>query len=50
MFWDANGKIGVVNANTLSVSNVVSLLGPIGRGIGGNGNGSGYWAMVDYFI
>lgn len=50
MFWDVSGKVGVFNANNLGVSSVVSLMGPIGRGVGGNSNGGGYWAMVSYFL
>ena len=49
MFWDVSGKVGIFNANNLVVSSLVSLLGPIARGIGGNNNGGGYWAMMSYF-
>jgi hypothetical protein len=49
MFWDVSGKVGIFNANNLVVSSLVSLLGPIARGVGGNNNGGGYWAMMSYF-
>lgn len=50
LFWDVSGKVGIFNSNNLAVSSIVSLMGPVGRGVGGNSNGGGYWAMLSYFL
>lgn len=49
MFWDYSGKVGIVNAENLNVSTVVSIMNPINKSQIGENSGGQFWAMMQYF-
>lgn len=48
MFWDASGKIGIFNSETLIVSSIIPLISKADNDI--VSSGSVYNAMIEYFL